>query len=87
MANGTASETNGITRGTNGDGPLSCPFCGCGMKVEVYQYIHIWYRVVPTENHAEGCFLRGVQHRRFRAKEAAIASWNTRADGKEANDD
>ena len=28
MTNGTASETNGITRGTNGDGLLRCPHCG-----------------------------------------------------------
>lgn len=72
MTNGTASETNGIKS------PIPCPYCGCEMRVEVYTYLGLWFRVVPTENHREGCFLRGVQHRRFSSEESAIEAWNTR---------
>ena len=60
--------------------PMECPYCGCEMRVEAYTYLGLWFRVVPTENHREGCFLRGVQHRRFSSEESAIASWNTRAE-------
>ena len=73
MTNGIAFETNGIAS------PIPCPYCGCEMRAEAYTYLGLWFRVVPTENHGKGCFLRGVQHRRFCSKESAIASWNTRA--------
>ncbi len=59
---------------------LPCPWCGCEMRVEVYTYLGLWFRVVPAENHGEACFLRGVQHRRFSSEESAIAAWNTRAE-------
>lgn len=70
MTNGTASETNGIPRGTNGDGLLSCPFCG-GEAVET---------IAGVSCTVCGGTMHGGVHYGGADWHEVVAAWNTRAE-------
>lgn len=72
MTNGIESETNGKTPRTNGDGLLSCPFCGGEAEL---------YSTVPTYDSFWSCICRDCgASTSFGSEAEAITAWNTRAE-------
>ena|GEM_PF-1538254 len=96
MTNGTASETNGITRGTNGDGLLSCPFCGgeaklyddysSGRDEHRWQVWHVCDSGPEGESagYGEACHT-SIDTPWFKSREKAVEAWNTRVAVTEAD--
>lgn len=92
MANGIRSETNGITRGTNGGTLLNCPFCG-GRASRIKAWQNDEGRYYPAMCGCRKCGIwfygdSDYGHGGFANKEDCKASmeqaaskWNTRAGG------